>query len=621
LPEGVALDEERVARFKREARALGALNHPHIAALFGMKEAGGRHFLVMELVEGETLEERLLSDLPIEEALQIARQIAEALEAAHEKGIIHRDLKPANVKITPGDKVKVLDFGLAKAMEGPGETDGRTDSVTHTVMGTQAGVILGTVAYMSPEQARAKPVDRRADIWAFGCVLYEMLTGKRAFATGESVPDAIAAILTGEVDWSALQPDTPPRIRTLLRRCLQKDPQKRLPHIGVARLEIDDASVDLRTAPGVSPAPLRLAPWWKRPAFMVVVASIAGALAANAAWMLAPRSAPITTRFSIVLPDGDAFTNTDRQAIAISPDARHIVYVANRRLYVRAVWDQDPRAIAGTDHDQGVFHPVFSPDDRSLAFVAGPEVKRIALTGGTAATVASISGGVYGMSWIGDHLVFGEGGTRIVRVPIAGGTPQVLVSVEAPEGVSSPSILPDGNHLLFTHARLISPAERWTRAHVVVQSLETGERRIVVDGGADGRYLASGQLVYAVGGVVYGASFDVDRLAIRGTPAPLIEGVRRGAPTGAAQFAVSTTGSLAYLPGTPSSPLESELFLTDPKGSTVWLNVRGGQYEQPRLSPDGRQVAFGSVDPATSQRVGLRAVRFECDATADDRRQ
>ena len=598
LPDSVAHDAERIARFQREARALAALNHPHIAALFGMEEADGRHFLVMELVEGETLEERLLASISIGEALQIARQIADALEAAHEKGIIHRDLKPANVKVTPDDKVKILDFGLAKAMEGAGEAPGRTELVTHTEMGTEAGVILGTAAYMSPEQARAKPVDRRADIWAFGCVLYEMLTGKQAFAPGGSISDAIAAILTGDVDWSAVPANTPPRIRDLLRRCLQKDPQKRLPHIGLARFEIDDASLEPTTVPEVALLTRRPPTRWKRAAVAIVAAGVIGALSAVAAWMLKPQSPPVVTRFSFVLPDGQAFTNTGRQAIAISPDGTHIVYVANERLFVRAVWDQEPRAIAGTENDRGVFQPVFSPDGRSLAFVGGTEVRRIALTGGTAATIATVSGGVYGMTWTGDHLVFGDGGSRILRVPVAGGTPEVLLSVPKPEAVSSPSILPGGNHLLFSHATLTDPAVRWTKSQVVVLSLATGQRTTIVDAGTDGRYLSNGYLAYAVGGVVYRVPFDVDRLAIRGTPAPMIEGLRRGGPTGAAQFAVATTtGSLAYLPGTPSSPSESELFRTDPKGNAVRLNVRGGQYEQPRLSPDGTHVAFGSVDP------------------------
>jgi serine/threonine-protein kinase len=275
----------------------------------------------------------------------------------------------------------------------------------------------------------------------------------------------------------------------------------------------------------------------------------------------------------------------------------HIVYVANRQLYARAIADETPRPIAGTLHELGVFNPVFSPDGQSLAFVAGSELKRVAFGGGTPTTVTQVKAGVFGMSWSGDQLVFGEGGTRIVRVPVAGGTPEVLLTVERPEVVSSPSLLPGGTHLMFSHARLQDPEERWTKAQIEVLTLATGARTTVVDGGADGRLLSSGHLVYATGGVVYAAPFDDNALKPRGTPAPIIEGVRRGGPTGAAQFAVSPTGALAYLPGTASSPLDTELFLSDPAGKTRRLNVRGGRYEQPRLSPDGTKVAFGETTP------------------------
>jgi serine/threonine-protein kinase len=596
LPDPVARDADCIARFRGEARALAALHHPHIASLFGMEEADNRHFLVMELVEGETLAERLtrMKQLPRAEALGIARQIAEGLEAAHDKGIVHRDLKPANIKITPDDKVKLLDFGLAKALvpDLAGENAAHGDSLTRSATDT-TGIILGTAAYMSPEQARGKAVDRRTDIWAFGCVLYEMLSGKRAFPSGESLSDVIAAVLTREVAWDALPPDTPPHVRTLLRRCLQKDLRSRLPHIGVARLEIDEDPATV-TVPSLSPVP-RTMPLGTRAAWLAIVA-VVGLLSAIGAWTFKPPAVPTVTRFSMTLPDGKEFTNTGRQAIALSPDGLHIVYCADRRLFARALWDEEPREITGTSFYEGVMNPVFSPDGRSLAFVSGTELKRVAFAGGTPATVAPISGGVFGMSWVGDDLFFGDGGTRIARVSVSGGTPEVLVSVDKPEGVSSPVLLPDGEHLLFSHAKLTNPAERWTKAQVVVQSLKTGERKVVVEAGADGRYLASGHLVYAVGGVVYGARFDLDRLALSETPAPLIEGVRRGGPTGAAQFAVSASGSLAYLPGTPASPLDLELFLTAPTGKAVRLNVRGGQYEQPRLSPDGKFVAFGSLE-------------------------
>ncbi len=595
LSRAVTSDADRVARFAREAQTLAALNHSHIAQIYGVEEFQDTRALVMELVEGLTLADRLARGrLPVSEALGIARQIADALEAAHEKGIIHRDLKPANVKVTPDDRVKVLDFGLAKTIEptDAGATGEPGDLTTHAAGPTEAGVILGTAAYMSPEQARGKPVDRRTDIWAFGCVLYEMLAGKRAFAAGDTASDAIAAVLTSDIDWNALPGIVPQRVRTLLERCLQKDPQKRLPHIGLARFEIDDASGERGTGAGT---PLARPPMWKRAA-TVAAAGVVAALAAISAWLLKPLPAPVVTRFSMTLPAGQEFTNTGRQAIVISPDGLNLVYVANGRLYLRTLSSEEPQPLAGTEGAKGVFQPTFSPDGRSIAFVAGVELKRIALNGGTATPIATLKAGLYGLSWSGDHLVFGDSGTRILRVPVAGGTPEELVSVTAPELVSSPSMLPGGNHLLFTHAKLGSQ-DRWDKAQVVVQSLRTGERKTIVDGGADGRYVPSGHLMYAVGGVVYGASFDLDRLEMRETPAPMIEGLRRGGPTGAAQFAISESGSLVYLPGTSSRPSESELFVTDARGNTRRLGIRGGQYQQPRLSPDGRHVAFNNVDP------------------------
>ena len=342
-------------------------------------------------------------------------------------------------------------------------------------------------------------------------------------------------------------------------------------------------------------ASLSRAPLWKTAATLAVAAVIA-ALAAISAWLLKPRPAPTVTRFSVTLPAGQEFTNTGRQAIAMSPDGHNLVYVANGRLYVRTLSSEEPQPLAGTEGVKGVFQPTFSPDGRSIAFVSGAELKRVAVTGGTATAIATLKAGLYGLSWSGDHLIFGDGGTRILRVPVAGGTPEEMVSVTAPEVVSSPSVLPGGNHLLFTHTKLGSQ-DRWDKAQVVVQSIRTGERKTIVDGGADGRYLPSGHLMYAVGGVVYGASFDLDRLELRETPAPMIEGLRRGGPTGAAQFAISESGSLVYLPGTSSRPSESELFVTDARGNTRRLGIRGGEYEQPRLSPDGRHVAFNNVDP------------------------
>ncbi len=336
LPEAFALDPDRVARFQREAELLAALNHPNIAAVYGVEESAGASAIVMELVDGESLDEKLRQPsatghqpsrgLPINEVLDIARQMADALEAAHERGVIHRDLKPANIKITLEGRVKVLDFGLAKMAESnwtgepalaPGVSPANL-TMSPTMPATHAGVILGTAAYMSPEQARGKPVDRRADIWAFGCVVFEMLAGRRAFDVGDTVSDAIASILKGDIDWAALPANTPVQLRTLLRRCLQKDPQKRLPHIGVARLELEEGALE----PAAVAQTLRPAPLWKRAGVIVIVAMVVGALAATAAWRLKPQPVAMVAKFTIALPPDQAFTNPGRQMVAMSPDGR-----------------------------------------------------------------------------------------------------------------------------------------------------------------------------------------------------------------------------------------------------------------------------------------------------------
>src|SRR5882672_9733848 len=342
LPETFAADPERVTRFQREAKVLASLNHPNIAIIHGLEHAGGAHALVMELVEGKDLAQRIARGaIPIDEALPIAKQIAEALEAAHEQGIMHRDLKPANIKVRPDGTVKVLDFGLAKAMEPAGAmSSGASMSPTITTPAmTHAGVILGTAAYMSPEQAKGRAVDKRSDVWAFGCVLFEMLTGKRAFE-GEDVSDTLAAVLRGEPDWDALPATTPAPIGTLLRGCLEKDRKERVPDIAVARLDIKEAlaipagsGAASAGAPATQPRPL-----WRRALPVVAAAVVAGALAGAAAWTLRPPTPPSpVTRFALALGEGQVFTVANNQSLVISPDGTRLVYVANNQLYLRSM--------------------------------------------------------------------------------------------------------------------------------------------------------------------------------------------------------------------------------------------------------------------------------------------
>ena len=599
LPAALASDPDRLARFQREAELLATLNHPNIAAIYGLEDAAGSSALVLELVEGETLAERIArSPLPQDDAVSVARQIVDALEAAHEKGVIHRDLKPANIKITPEGKVKVLDFGLAKMLESEMPSGSLSMSPTLSLHATYAGVILGTAAYMSPEQARGKAVDRRTDVWAFGCVLFEMLAGKKAFeSTGETVSDAVAAVLMKEPDWDALPADTPPHIRALLRRCLQKDVQKRVPHIGVARLEIDDPpsrNVSAFIAEPVPPGPL-----WRRAMPAAVGMLLAAGITSATWWGFAPEPpARIVTRFPFTLPDGQNFTNAGRHVLAISPDGTQMVYVANQRLYLRTMSDLEARAIVGIDGTAAVINPVFSPDGRSIAFFNGGDqtIKRIAVAGGAAVTIAS-SGNPIGMSWGVDGILFGDE-KGVMRVSPNGGTPEAIVSVHPDDVAYGPQMLPGGKAVLFTLAKT-SGADRWDKAQVVVQSLASGERRTLIEGGSDARYLPTGHLVYALGGVVFAIPFDAQRLEVSGGPVSIVEGVARApvTATGAAQFSVSANGSLVYVPGPVSIASGAiELALFDRKGVAAPLKVPAGSIQHPRASPDGKQVVFVTDD-------------------------
>jgi serine/threonine-protein kinase len=622
LPEGFALDSDRVARFQREAELLAALNHPNIAAIYGLEESAGASAIVMELVEGETLAEKLtgvarvLSDpsrqpgpkgpgLQIDEAIPIARQIVDALEAAHDRGVVHRDLKPANIKITPDGKVKVLDFGLAKAVDGSaslsgerGRPGGLSMSPTLSVHATYAGTILGTAAYMSPEQARGKPVDRRTDIWAFGCVLFEMLSGKQAFEGGETVSDAIAAILRAEIDWTALPKGTPPHVQSILRRCLQKDPQKRLPHIGVVRLELDEPPPATAAVTGAQLIIAPKKPLWKRALPVAATAVVVGALAGTAAWILKPVAPATVTRFSIAaLAEGQSFTGNGNQMLAISPDGRRVAYAANAQLYLRSMSDFDAKPVPGASGS--VINPVFSPDGGSLVFWTGQEraLKKLAAAGGAAVTLCPADQ-PFGISWNAEAIVFGQGSKGILRVSANGGKPETLVSVKEGEQAYGPQILPDGQTMLFTLATG-GGADRWDAARVVVQSLKSAERKTLIEGGSDARFLPTGHIVYALHGVLFAVPFDVKRLQVTGGPVPVVEGVKRSATgaTGAAQFSVSNTGSMVYLPGPASTGgRQQDLALFDRKGGVEPLKLPLGPYEYPRVSPDGKRIAFGSDD-------------------------
>ena len=492
-----ASDEERVGRFEREAKMLAALNHPRIASLFGMEHVDGQHFLVMELVEGETLADRLRrGPMQVEEALPIAIQIAEGLEAAHNKGVVHRDLKPANVKITPDGQVKVLDFGLAKVMENEATSGTAVNSPTLSMMATQAGLILGTAAYMSPEQAKGFPADHRSDVFAFGTVLFEMLTGRQPFQ-GDTAPDVLASVLVREPDLKSLPPHLNPRLHELLRRCLEKTPKRRWQAIGDVRAEIETIASDPHGASAIAYAGAPSRPLWRRAIPIVATAIIASGLTGFGVWT-ARRSTPLSVaRFTLTLPEGQQFTNAGRQLIAISPDGTQIVYVANRRLYLRPISALEARPIPGAEGEGGVVNPAFSPDGRFIVFwsAADQTLKTIAVTGGAAVPVCPV-GRPYGLRWDRRGIVVGQGSKGILMVSASGGKPEQLVSVKADEMAYGPELLPDGQTVLFTLSTGTA-ADKWDKAQVVAQSLKTGERHVIIDGGSDARYLPTGHLVYA----------------------------------------------------------------------------------------------------------------------------
>ncbi len=603
LPELFALDHERIARFKREAQVLASLNHPNIAAIYGFEDSNGVQALILELVDGPTLGDRIAEGpIPLDEAAPMARQIAEALEAAHEQGIIHRDLKPANIKLRADGTVKVLDFGLAKALT-PVSVAGVDATVSPTITSpamTQLGLILGTAAYMSPEQAKGRPADKRSDVWAFGAVLYEMLSGERAFQ-GDDVSDTLAAVLRQNLDLKALPSSTPEAVRRLIARCLDRDVKQRLRDIGEARILLSDPAAAKADSIDVISAAAPQRPLWRRAIPAMVASLVAAALAASAAWYFSRQPSPPqpVTRFPFVLPAGQSMTvPLSRRMVALSPDGSQLVYEANGRLYRRSMSQLDGHVIQGTEGHQLVAEPVVSPDGQSVAFSAFADstLKRVPITGGAAVTICRIDL-PYGISWSEDGIVVGQGRRGILRVSPGGGTPEVIVKVKEGEEAHGPQLLPGGQHVLFTLAAG-SGIDRWLNARVLVQSIASGSQQIIIEGGSDARYVPTGHLVYAVGGDLFAVPFDVRRLQITGSRVSMLEGIRRsaGGDTGAAHFSVSDTGTLIYVPGPSRLSDEWALAVIDRKGSIERLNLPAGRYSSPRVSPDGKQIAFETDD-------------------------
>jgi len=599
ISDAVALDADRIARFDREAKVLASLNHPRIATLYGVEESAGRHFLVMELVEGETLADRLQRGaMPVADALAVAQQIAEALEAAHECGVIHRDLKPANVKVTPDEQVKVLDFGLAKAIESE-QSAVDTNSPTLSMRATQMGVILGTAAYMSPEQAKGARVDHRSDIFSFGVVLYEMLAGRRPFQ-GDTAGDVLASVIVRDADLDSLPAAVPLRLRDLLRRCLEKQPKRRWQAIGDVRAEIETIAA-APEGPATSVQPIVRPSSWTRVIPFIGVAALASGLTYVAVWRLRPTTPqPSVVRFSLTLPEGQQLpVGAGRRFFGISPDGNRIAYFSRGQLFLRSLSDLAAIPVQGVETAQQSAIPAFSPDSQSIAFWASDRtLKRMDVRGGAAVTICPVASNPRGLSWGSDGIVFTQD-SQILRVSASGGNPELLLSAKPDEFVDGPQVLPDGETILFTvNPGALSP-ESWDRATVVAQSLKTGERKTLVSGGADGRYLSTGHLVYVLGGTLIARSFDFRRLEDIGPPVPVLEGVRRvtGGASGAALASYSNTGSLVYVPGPAgSAAAQLDVALSDRKGSIEPLGLPPASYVYPRVSPDGKQIALGTED-------------------------
>jgi serine/threonine-protein kinase len=585
LPEEFAKDADRVARFQREAKLLASLNHSNIAAIYGLEESGGTNFLVLELVEGDTLADQLKrGPIPVEESLKLALQIAEALEAAHEKGVIHRDLKPANIKVTPDGKVKVLDFGLAKAYAGEQAELNLSNSPTLSDAATRQGVILGTAAYMSPEQARGKAVDKRTDIWAFGCVLYEMLTGQAAFQ-GEDVTEILAAVVKSGVNLDLLPANLHFRVREAIIRCLQKEPKRRYSSITDARYEIEQALADpggilMQQVTAVKQRKkLRLGLAWVAAA-VILAAIIAGV----AGWNLKPSEPRHVIRFYHELQESQQFGNLTYSVLAISPDDRQFVYSTSTGLYLRQAGELNARLIPGTEEQPS--SPFFSPDGQWIGYwsMANSQLKKIAISGGAPVALCDVSIFV-DASWNADNtIVYGQYPDSIRRVSANGGTSESLIKA-SPLPLFSPQILPGGKSVLFSMAT--------TEGHkIAVQSLESGKRKELFIGDRP-RYLPTGHLIYIVGNDLLAVPFDADTLEVTGGPVAMVAGIWQRSSNNASQYAISDSGTLAYLPGIAgAASVQRTLVWLDRKGKEAPIAVTPNDYRNPRISPDGSRVAL-----------------------------
>ncbi|MGD8340883.1 MAG: protein kinase [Gammaproteobacteria bacterium] len=585
LPPAFVEDSDRLARFQREAEILASLNHPNIAQVYGLEKVDGQTAIVMELVEGPTLADRIQAG-PIapDEAVGIALQIASALEAAHDQQIVHRDLKPANVKVRQDGTVKVLDFGISRPINARAISGGTPVMTTPAV--TETGMILGTAAYMSPEQARGRFVDQRTDIWAFGCLLFEMLTGQPAFA-GEDVTITLARVIERDMNFDALPSAVSFPVRHTIRLCLQKDVRKRLHHIGDVRLGLEgllepEARPDA-TATLAKPASQRF--------ISLALTAVAGVLIASiVAAALWPRPVSVrVSRFDQILPEGAVVRRNGRSTITIAPDGSAFVYNTAIGLLLRRIEDVEPHVIPGTEPD--LVNPFFSPDGAEVAYwdPAG-ELYRVAIDGATPPVmIAEGIGNPYGASWSDDGSILLGQDRGIVRIPARGGEPELMIEAGDDELVYGPTQLPGGEWVLFG----ISPINDPEDGRVVIASLATGERRDLGENGNDARYVPTGHLVYARDDVLLATPFDIESLTVTGSARPLVPNVKRAnaGQSAVAQYDIADDGTLVYLTG-EATTTDSTIVWVDRDGREEMLAVPGGAYSFLRISPDGTRVVL-----------------------------
>lgn len=666
LPASLVSDPERLLRFRREAQLLASLNHSNVAQVYGLEtedaaSVGGAvgPYLILELIEGETLSRRISRDgLSLDETLEIGRQLAEGLDTAHRKGIIHRDLKPSNIMLTKTGQVKILDFGLAKLMETQGPAQDLSHSPTITGDLTRSGVMLGTAAYMSPEAAQGKEADRRSDIWAFGCILFECLAGRQAFY-GKTVTEVLASLLVREPDWGLLPAETPEPIRRLLRRCLAKDPNRRLHDIADAMIELLEATLP-ESSEAVGTTDRGTGPIW---VLLLALACLPlAATAAVAGWYLGSDSSQEPAqviRSSISLPDGERLAWTTRHAVAVSPDGQWLAYgsydykvggghapigpykveegnapIGQGVINLRRLDQTEVRRIPG-------FNPFFSPDSRELGFLksAGSgqfELKRTRVEGGPFEQVAVFEdpdqGGGFGLAWLPDGtIVFSpRESAGLYTVMAVGGDPRPLTHLDAKAGEYDhrlPSVLPDGRTILYTELRYSS--DNWAQARIVALRLDTGEKKELIEGGADGRYVSSGHLVFAREGRLMAVRFDAERLEVSGVPVPVLDGVAHsvhwGASqnnTGAAQFGVSREGLLAFGSGSVHPERTKEIVWVDRKGREEPAGIEPKSWLTARIAPNGREALLSTLyTPRTVwlydlERKVLRRQSFEGESSA-----